>query len=138
MAREAGLNAAANIKLRLLLSRNKSFDCTDVKIGVAALSYKAGSRKRAPCRRGPAEILDIDVTGAPATFQNQTFKVARYRVAEGMESQDMAEVECNPASGTSDTGDEARSADRGKTQKAAGLPLEEEGGPTASRVLGRK
>ena len=38
MAREAGLNAAANSKLRLLLSYNKSFDCTDVEIGVTALS----------------------------------------------------------------------------------------------------
>ena len=37
MAREAGLNAAANSKLRFLLSYNKSLDCTDVKIGEAAL-----------------------------------------------------------------------------------------------------
>ena len=38
LAREAGLNAAANSKLRLLLSYNMSLDCTEVKVGVTALS----------------------------------------------------------------------------------------------------
>ena len=37
-AREAGLKAVAGSELRRPLSRDKSFDCADAKIGVSALS----------------------------------------------------------------------------------------------------
>ena len=40
MAQEVALKEVANSKLRLLLSFNESFTCTDVKIGDTALLYK--------------------------------------------------------------------------------------------------
>ena len=131
-AREAGLKAVADSELRRLESRDKSFDCSDAKIGVSALSYKAASSKSMPLWGGPAKILGIDVTGATAKLRSRTSKVARYCVGKDMDSQDMAEVERNPATGTSDTWDEAHSADRFTTQKNVGLPFEGEGDPTTS------
>ena len=69
MAREAGLKAVADSELRRLLSRDKSCDWTDAKIGVSALSYKASSSKSMPCWGGPAKISGIDVTGATRNFE---------------------------------------------------------------------
>ena len=64
-------------KLRRLLARNKSFNCTGVKIGNAALVYETANGKSALRGRGPAKILDVDQTGATAKPQSQTFIVAR-------------------------------------------------------------
>ena len=50
MAQEAALREIANSRLRRLLALNKSFSCTDVKIGGAVLFFKARSKKSAPLR----------------------------------------------------------------------------------------
>ena len=77
MAQEAALKEIANSKLRRLLAFNKTFNCTDVKVGDSVLFYKAPHRKSHPRWRGPAVVLDIDDTGALVKYQTQTFKVAR-------------------------------------------------------------
>ena len=59
MARGAALKESADSRLRRMLAYNKSFTCTDVRIGDAALCYKAQSEKGAPRWSGPALILDL-------------------------------------------------------------------------------
>ena len=51
VAQEAALNEIANSIVRRLPAFNKTFNCTDTKIGDAVLSYKAQSKKSAPRRR---------------------------------------------------------------------------------------
>ena len=67
-AQEAALKEVANNKPRRLLARNISFNCADINVGDSALFYKVQNRKSLPGWRGPAEILDIDETGATATL----------------------------------------------------------------------
>ena len=71
-AQEATMKGIANSNLRRLLAGNKSCNCADIDGGDTAQS-----RKSSPRYRGPAEILEIDETGVTASFQSQTFKVAR-------------------------------------------------------------
>ena len=66
-----------------------SFNCTDVKIGDAALFYKGANKKSTSHYRGPAKILDIDETGATVKFQSQTFIVARHCVRKKVEEKDV-------------------------------------------------
>ena len=73
MAQGAGPEGAANSKLRRLLARNKSFNCTDEAIGGFVLYFKTVSRRSRPHWRGLAEILDIDETGAAVKIESQTF-----------------------------------------------------------------
>ena len=93
IAQEAALKEIATSIPRRLLAYNTSFNCTDVKIGDTGLFYKATNKKSAPCRRGPAKILDIDKRGVTAKFQSQTFKVARFRAGEKVESKDVEDAE---------------------------------------------
>ena len=48
MAQEAALKEIAGCRLRRLLAYNKSFDCADVQIGDALLSYEATRQKSMP------------------------------------------------------------------------------------------
>ena len=48
MAQEAALKEVANSKLRRLLAHNKTFNCTDIKVGDTVLFYKAPHRKSHP------------------------------------------------------------------------------------------
>ena len=57
IAQEAALKGVANSKLRRLLARKKSFECTEVRIGHAALFYNAMNREGATRLRDPAKIL---------------------------------------------------------------------------------
>ena len=117
MAREDALGDVVNRKLRPLLTNKKGFNCTDVKIRDSATSYGAANNQSAPRRRGPTEILDSDETGATVKFQSQTFKVARFCLRKTREPQAAGDLNRNPAPGTSDTRDEAPSADLGETRK---------------------
>ena len=81
---------------RRSLAYNASFICTDVKIGDTAPFYKSVEKGRAPRRRGPAKILDIDGTEVTAKFQSQTFKVARYCVRAKVEGADADDEESDP------------------------------------------
>ena len=79
-AQEAAMKEIANSKLRRLLAYNKTFECTDIKMGDTVLFYKSPHRKSHPRWRGPAKILDIDETGVTVKFQSQSFKVALFCV----------------------------------------------------------
>ena len=92
MAQEAALKEVANSKLRRLPARKKSFKCTDVQIGDAAIFFEATNRKIKPRWRGPERILDIDETGATVKFQSQTSKVARFCVRKKVEEKDVEEA----------------------------------------------
>ena len=92
-AQEAASEDVASSKLRSLLACNKSFKCTGVQIGDAALFYPAANRKSAPRRRGLATILGVDGTCVTFEPQCQTFKVARYRVRKKVEEKDAEEAE---------------------------------------------
>ena len=72
-AREATLKEVTNSKLRRLLARNKTSNCTEIDVGEMALFYKAQSRKNLPRRRGPARVLEIDESGVAVSFQSQNF-----------------------------------------------------------------
>ena len=89
MAQEAARQEVANSKLRRPLAYRKTFSCTDVKIGDSVLFYKTPNRKSQPNRRGPARVLDIDETGAPARYQSQTFKVAQYYVRRRVDEKEV-------------------------------------------------
>ena len=91
-AQEAALNAVAKSKLRRLLAYSKSFTCPDIALRDSVLFDKATDRRSSPRWRGAAGILDIDGTGAAATFQNQTFKAARYCVRMRTEEKDAHEA----------------------------------------------
>ena len=91
MAQEAALKEVANSKLRSLLAYNQSFICADVKIGDTSLLRKSTNKKSAPRRRGPAQVLDIDETGATVKFQPQTFCVQ-----EKVEGKDVDVEESDP------------------------------------------
>ena len=60
MAREAALKDVASSNFRRTLARDKSCNCTNVKIGDSAHLFKAANRKSAPRGRGPAKISDVD------------------------------------------------------------------------------
>ena len=76
------MKAAANGELRRLVAYNKFFKCTAVQLGDTGLFIKSANKQSVPRWRGPAEILDIDETGATVKVQLQTFEVARHRVRE--------------------------------------------------------
>ena len=78
MAQEAAVKELASSRPQRLLAYNKSFTCTDMRIGDTALSYKAASEEGAPRWRGPALISAIDEAGEAVKFQSQTFEVARF------------------------------------------------------------
>ena len=67
------LKEVANSKLRGLSAYDKSFKCTDVRIGNTPLSYEAVFREGAPRWRGPAKILDIDEPCVTVELQSQIF-----------------------------------------------------------------
>ena len=96
MAQEAAVKVVASSNLRRLVAFNKSFNCTNVKIGDTALYFKTTNKKSMPWRRGPALILDIDETGVTAKFQSQTFTVARFRVRKKAEEKDAEDAELDP------------------------------------------
>ena len=75
VAQEEALGEIAAGRLRRLLAFNKSFTCTDVKIGATALFYKVHRKESAPRRRGPALILDIDETGVTAKLRSQIVRL---------------------------------------------------------------
>ena len=97
MAQEAARKKVFSSTLRRLLAYSKSFDCADAKIGDAVLFYKTANTKSAPRRRGPARILDIDVTGVTGSFQSQMFKVARRCVRKKVEEKDAVDSELDPS-----------------------------------------
>ena len=88
VAREPALEAVTNRELRSFLAYNKSFECTDARIGDVALSYEAANRKMAPRWGAPAKVSDIDETGVTVKFQFQTLKVACYCVRERAEGEE--------------------------------------------------
>ena len=81
MAREAALSEAANGRSRRLMIHNKLFKRIDVEIRDLSL-------KSTPRRRGPAEILGIDETGATVKFQPQTIKVERFWAQKRVHAKD--------------------------------------------------
>ena len=83
MAREAALREIAADRLRRSLAFNKSFTCTDAKIGGTVRPKKALRQRGAGRWRGPALVWDIDETGVPAKFQSQSFKVALFCARKG-------------------------------------------------------
>ena len=99
LAQEAALREFAGGRLRNFLAYSKSFKCTGVEIRNTALGYKAQNKKIAPRWRGPGLILDIDETGVTATFQSQTFKVARFCVRKKVEAKDVEDAEVEIGSG---------------------------------------
>ena len=125
MAQGAASEAVAYSKLRRLSGRKKSLFCAGVKIGDSALFYKAVKGRSAPRWRGPAKIPDIDETGVAAKFQSLTFKVVGYRVRKGEETQDVGEVDWNPASGKSDQWDGVPLEATSKTYNYEEIPLGE-------------
>ena len=80
-------------KLRRWPARNKSPNCTDLKVGDAAPFHKAPNRESAARRRGPAMIPGFDDTGLPVKFQNQTFEVARNCAQRVGDANDVGEVD---------------------------------------------
>ena len=68
-------------------------------MGDGVLFYKASNRKCTPKRRGPARITRIGKAGAAFKFQGQTSRVARYRVREKVDVQDVGGVNRSPALG---------------------------------------
>ena len=60
------------------------------------LFHKSTNKKSTPRWQGPAEILDNDVTGAPAKFQSQTFKVARYCARKKVAAKDAEDAKLDP------------------------------------------
>ena len=67
-AEQASAGEAANSKLRELMAHIKSFMCTDLQIGDAALLYKVMHQKSTLRWRGLAKILDSDGTGGIRKF----------------------------------------------------------------------
>ena len=96
MALEAALKAVADRKLRRLLARNKSVNCTDVKNSDAAFPCGGLDRTSAERWRRPAKILDIDETGVTVNFHTQTSKVKRFCVRKKAEEKDVDDEECDP------------------------------------------
>ena len=96
MAQEAALREIAADRLRRSLAFNKSFTCTDVKIGDNVPLYKAQGKESAPRWMGPSLILDIDETGVTAKFQSQTQKVARFCVRKKVEAGDVEDAGLDP------------------------------------------
>ena len=68
VAPEAAVKEVANSESRRPLAHDKSSKCAGVYIGGAVPIYEAANRKSAPQRRGLANILDIDETGATVKF----------------------------------------------------------------------
>ena len=97
-AREEALKGIADSILRRFLAFNKSFNCTEVKIGDAVLPYKAQRKMSTPRLRRPALILGIDEAGVMVKLQSQVFKVARHCARMRWEGKDV--VELDPAGGS--------------------------------------
>ena len=55
------------------------------------LFYKAQNRTSFPRWRGPAKVIEMDESGATASFRSQTFKVARYCVRRRAKDSDLQE-----------------------------------------------
>ena len=67
MAQEAASKEIANNELRRISAFNNSFDGADARVGDEVLSYKAPSRKSAPCWRGAAKVVSrTNVHGGPS------------------------------------------------------------------------
>ena len=98
MAQEAALTETANAELRRLSARNQSFQCTDVKVGYAALFYKVVIWGSARTRRSLAVIFDIDETGVAGKFQRQASKVVRFCARRKVDPKDAGKVERTPVS----------------------------------------
>ena len=73
LAQAVAFKGVTKSKLRRLLAREKSFNCTDVAIGDSVLLYKAVNRRSEPQWRGQAKILDYDKAGATVKIQSRTF-----------------------------------------------------------------
>ena len=115
MAQEAAPKGMTNRKLRRLLAHNRSSNCAAAKIGDSAQSYLAVNRKRAPRRRGPAAILDIDDTDVAAEYQGQTPEVARHRQRRQVGRGDVAEANWGPTAENLGTLDAMPSVASGKS-----------------------
>ena len=84
---------------------------------------------RAPRRRGPAKILDIDRTAVTAKFQSRTFKLAMICVRKKMESKDVSAVKWDSAFGALVTWDGVSLEDSGNVRGNFDSPLGGNGDP---------
>ena len=76
----------ASGRLGSLLAYNKSFKCTDVRVGDTALLHKAVDRKITPRWRRQAKIGAVN-------FQSRAFKAARLCVRKKVEEKDAEEAD---------------------------------------------
>ena len=109
MAQGAMLKGMANSKLRRILDRDQSFECTGIRVGDSAIFYEQISRKSTPEWRGPAIVSDIDENSVTAKFQSRTVENSRYSVRGRMATWPDSPV------GTRDTGEllrDGKCADR--------------------------
>ena len=101
LAQDAVPKEIANSKVRRLLARNHSYECTDAKVGDSALFYKIVGRRSAPRWRGPTVFLDIEGAGVAAKFQGQGFKVAMFCTRRIVDPEDAGAAEWKPAPNSS-------------------------------------
>ena len=101
-AMEVANEGAGRGPLRRLLAYSKSFICADIAGGDSVLACETQSREVFPRWRGPTKLFDIEETGATATFQRQTFEVARYCVRKRLDRKDVHEDEWQNTKRTGD------------------------------------